>query len=36
MDFGSDAANQIIAEQFCEVGSFEDDLILLYRRCADA
>ena len=35
MDFGSDAANQVIAREFCEVASFEDDLILLYRRCAD-
>jgi len=35
MDFGSDAPNQVIADEFCQVGSFEDDLILLYQRCAD-
>lgn len=36
MDFGSDTPNQVVATQFCEVGSFEEGLILLYRRCADS
>jgi hypothetical protein len=36
MEFGSDVPNQIVARQFCEVGAFEDRLILLYRRCADS
>ena len=36
MDFGSDAPNQVISSQFCEVGSFEEGLILLYRRCAES
>jgi 4-amino-4-deoxy-L-arabinose transferase-like glycosyltransferase len=33
MEYGSDAPNRVIEEQFCEVASFEDDLVLLYRRC---
>jgi hypothetical protein len=36
MDFGSDAPNEVVATQFCEVGSFEEGLILLYRRCAES
>ena len=36
MDFGSDAPNQVISSEFCEVGSFEEGLILLYHRCADS
>ncbi|HEX4983652.1 MAG TPA: glycosyltransferase family 39 protein [Ilumatobacteraceae bacterium] len=36
MDFGSDAPNQVVARQFCEVSSFEEGLILLYRRCAES
>lgn len=34
-DFGSDAPNQVVADQFCLVESFDDALILLYRRCAE-
>jgi 4-amino-4-deoxy-L-arabinose transferase-like glycosyltransferase len=33
MEFGSDRPNQVLAEQFCEYASFEDDLVVLYRRC---
>jgi len=33
-DFGSDAPNQVVADQFCLVGDYEDALVLLYRRCA--
>jgi len=32
-DFGPDAPNQVIREQFCEVGSWEDGLVRLVRRC---
>lgn len=32
MDPGSDAANRVVREQFCQVASIEDRL-LLYRRC---
>ena len=32
-DFGSDAPNQVVADQFCLVGNYEDALVLLYRRC---
>jgi hypothetical protein len=33
-EFGSQAANQVIADHFCLVGNYEDALVLLYRRCA--
>jgi 4-amino-4-deoxy-L-arabinose transferase-like glycosyltransferase len=33
MEFGSDEPNRVIEEQFCEVASFEDDLVVLYERC---
>ena len=33
-EFGSDAPNQVVADQFCLVGNYEDALVLLYRRCA--
>jgi hypothetical protein len=33
MEYGSDRPNQVLAEQFCEHASFEDDLVVLYRRC---
>jgi 4-amino-4-deoxy-L-arabinose transferase-like glycosyltransferase len=33
MDFGSDAPNQVVRDQFCLVESFEDGLVDLYRRC---
>ncbi len=32
-DFGSDAPNQVVADQFCLVGNYEDALVLLYQRC---
>lgn len=32
-DFGSDAPNQVVADQFCLVGNYEDALVLLYRKC---
>lgn len=32
--FGSDAPNQVVANQFCLVGNFDNALVLLYRRCA--
>ncbi len=33
MEFGPDEPNQVIRDQFCEVDSFENGLIVLYRRC---
>jgi len=33
MDFGPDTPNQVIREQFCEVGSWENGLVRLVRRC---
>jgi multisubunit Na+/H+ antiporter MnhB subunit len=33
VDYGSDAPNQVIRDHFCQVGSWEDDLTVLYRRC---
>ena len=32
-NFGSDAPNQVVADQFCLVGNYEDALVLLYRKC---
>ena len=32
-EFGSDAPNQVVADQFCLVGNYEDALVLLYHRC---
>lgn len=32
-NFGSDAPNQVVANQFCLVGNWENALVLLYRRC---
>lgn len=34
VEFGSDESNRVVAEQFCLVGSYEDALVLLYRKCA--
>lgn len=34
-EFGSAAPNQVVADQFCLVGNYDDALVLLYRRCAD-
>ena len=33
IDYGSDAPNEVVREEFCEVGSYEDALVVLYRRC---
>ena len=33
IDYGSDAPNQVVRDDFCEVGSYEDALVVLYRRC---
>jgi hypothetical protein len=30
-EFGSDAPNQVVADQFCLVGNYEDALVLLYQ-----
>lgn len=32
-EFGSDTPNQVVADQFCVVGNYEDALVLLYQRC---
>jgi hypothetical protein len=32
-NFGSDAPNQVVANQFCLVGNYENALVLLYRKC---
>jgi hypothetical protein len=34
IEFGSDAPNQVVRDQFCEVGSYEGGLVVLYRKCA--
>jgi hypothetical protein len=34
IEFGSDEPNRVVADQFCLVGSYEDALVLLYRKCA--
>ena len=33
IEYGSDAPNQVIRDHFCEAGSYEDGLVVLYRRC---
>ncbi len=33
IDYGPDTPNQVIRDHFCEVGSYEDALVVLYRRC---
>jgi hypothetical protein len=33
MEFGPAAPNEVIRQQFCEAGSYEDGLVVLYRRC---
>jgi 4-amino-4-deoxy-L-arabinose transferase-like glycosyltransferase len=33
IDFGSDAPNQVIRDHFCEDGSYEDGLVVVYHRC---
>ena len=32
-NFGSDAPNQVVADQFCLIGNYENALVLLYERC---
>ncbi len=32
-EFGSEAPNQVVADQFCLVGNYDDALVLLYRKC---
>jgi hypothetical protein len=36
IEYGSDGPNQVLRDQFCEVSSHEDGLVVLYRRCAPA
>jgi hypothetical protein len=36
IEYGSDGPNQVLRDQFCEVSSYEDGLVVLYRRCAAA
>lgn len=33
IEFGSDAPNQVVADQFCLEGDYLDALVLLYHRC---
>ncbi|MEY2583783.1 MAG: hypothetical protein QOE09_3632, partial [Ilumatobacteraceae bacterium] len=33
MDFGSDVPNQVLARDFCEVRSYQNDLVRLFHRC---
>ena len=33
IEYGSDEANQVLRDPFCEVGSYEDGHVLLLRRC---
>ncbi len=33
-DRGSEAPNQVVADQFCLVGDYQDALVLLYQKCA--
>jgi hypothetical protein len=32
-EFGSDAPNRVVADQFCLVGNYEDALVMLYKKC---
>jgi hypothetical protein len=34
-EFGSDAPNQVVADQFCLVENYDNALILLYQRCEE-
>jgi hypothetical protein len=31
--FGSDAPNRVVADHFCQVGNWDNALVLLYQRC---
>lgn len=33
MDYGSDAPNHVLRDQFCQVGSYQDGLVRLFHRC---
>jgi hypothetical protein len=33
-EFGSDAPNQVVANQFCLVGNYDNALVMLYHKCA--
>ena len=33
MDFGSDVPNQVLHDDFCEVGNYQSGLVRLYHRC---
>ena len=33
MDFGSDVPNQVLHDDFCEVGSYQNGLVRLFHRC---
>ncbi|MEI7547803.1 MAG: hypothetical protein WCK21_07070, partial [Actinomycetota bacterium] len=33
VDNGSDAPNQVVADHFCLIGSYQQALVLLYQRC---
>ena len=33
MEYGSDAPNQVLRDEFCEVGTWEDRQATLYGRC---
>lgn len=33
VEFGSNAPNRVVADQFCLVGNYENALVLVYRRC---
>ena len=34
VEYGSDEPNRVVAEEFCLVNSYEDGLIMLFRKCA--
>ena len=34
-EFGSTEPNQVVADQFCLVGNYENALVLLYQRCEE-
>ena len=33
MDFGSDVPNQVLHDDFCEVGNYQSGLVRLFHRC---
>jgi Dolichyl-phosphate-mannose-protein mannosyltransferase len=34
MDFGSDEPNQVLRDNFCEVGTYQNGLVRLFHRCS--